>query len=169
MKKNNHWLRFFWSKLTVPAFMVFFIISFFVSSHSLSKTSTQYPYFLLIVLSLLVLVILIREFRADARERGAEEGGTAEEESSGGFAGACKRIWAKWYKQIGFVFISLLYIVFIYYVGYYVSTFLFAFALARLLKVRPVPALAVAAWITAVTFLMLPFWLKVSMPAGLLI
>lgn len=169
--KDFKWLKFIWSKLTMPLFILFFIISYYVSSRDLAKVSVQYPHFLLAVLSIILVLIVGKEVVTFRRENRAE----AEEETPVGteggkrFADLFREGCRKWYKQIGYVLLFILYTAAIYYIGYYVSTLAFAAAMAWLLGIRKIPAVAaISLGITGAIYLMMTLWLKLSLPAGLL-
>lgn len=151
----------------MPIFILFFIVSYYISSKDLATVSVQYPHFLLVVLLTIWALIVVKEISAFIKENKNESENVPE--VYGSFAQLIIPGCKKWYKQIGYVLLAIVYVLGIYFVGYYVSTVLFAAAMAVLLGVRkPLTIILVSVGITVATWAMMSFWLKLSMPVGLL-
>lgn len=144
------------AKTDIGVVAVFYAICAFFYSQTLKldADSQTYPRFIIIILfGLTTLYLLQMLFRA--RKFGTQN-------SNGEFQGFQPL------QFFGCLVLTLLYLVSVHFIGFYVSTVVFMVVTLLFLKVKPVPILIATVAIILLVYVAFTLFLKVKLPTGLL-
>ena len=144
------------AKTDIGVVAVFYAICAFFYSQTLKldADSQTYPRFIIIILFGLTTLYLVQMlFRA--RKFGTQN-------SNGEFQGFQPL------QFFGCLVLTLLYLVSVHFIGFYVSTVVFMVVTLLFLKVKPVPILIATVAIILLVYVAFTLFLKVKLPTGLL-
>ena len=143
-------------KTDIGVVIVFYVICafFYTQTVKLKSTIQTYPKFIVIVLFGLTTLYLIQMI-LNAKRNGVESG-------KSDFAGF------QVVQFFGCLALTILYLLAVNFIGFYVSTFVFLVASLLFLKVKPLPTAIATVAILLLVYLAFTLFLKVKLPKGIL-
>ena len=143
-------------KTDIGVVAVFYAICalFYSQTLKLSADSQTYPRFIIIILFGLTTLYLLQMI-ARAKKYGTQN-------SNGEFEGFLPL------QFFGCLFLTLLYLLGVHYIGFYVSTVVFMVAALLFLKVKPLQIAIATVGIIVLVYVAFTLFLKVKLPTGIL-